>query len=272
MESPFEVLSVDPDADDEAVEQAYRERVKEAHPDQGGSVEEFRAVRRAYERIEAGDQENGAEVEPSARGETASGATGASKSADATPGRTNDTAPGQNESGTARAGAHERAQNRGRARNREREREQSDPASQRITSEVTYLDYDVLADFGWEADDEDLFEKAASADLDQEDYGRFEVQPGESLLEAAEDYGFAWPFACRGGACANCAIKLVDGELSMPASHVLPDGLMAEGIRLSCNGIPITRELKVLFNVKHMPDLEELLLPPDPFEHRYADD
>ncbi|MFC4990130.1 DnaJ domain-containing protein, partial [Saliphagus infecundisoli] len=40
MESPFDVLRIAPDADDAEIERAYRERVKEAHPDHGGSADE----------------------------------------------------------------------------------------------------------------------------------------------------------------------------------------------------------------------------------------
>ncbi|WP_134670974.1 ferredoxin Fer [Halorussus marinus] len=234
MQSPFDVLRVDTDAEEAEIERAYRERVKEAHPDQGGSVEEFQAVRTAYERIKAGYVEDGRPPD-------------SSPAPDPDP----DPDPGAESEppGDAPRGEPERAY-----------------------SEVTYLNYDVLADFGWETDDEDLFEKAGDAGLDDDDYGRFAVEPGESLLEAAEADGYAWPFACRGGACANCAIKLVDGELSMPSSHVLPSDLMERGIRLSCNGMPITDELKVLFNVKHMPELGDLLLPPDPFEKAYPND
>jgi ferredoxin len=137
---------------------------------------------------------------------------------------------------------------------------------------VTFLNYDVLSDYGWRVDDGNLFEKAASTDLDSTDYGAFQVKPGESLLEAAENRGFAWPFACRGGACVNCAIIVREGELSMPVNHVLPTEMMERNVRLSCNGMPITDELKVIYNVKHMPALEELLLPPRPFEQAYPGD
>ncbi|HET7325587.1 MAG TPA: ferredoxin, partial [Halococcus sp.] len=34
-------------------------------------------------------------------------------------------------------------------------------------SRVEYLNYRVLAERGWDIDDEDLFEKAANADLDE---------------------------------------------------------------------------------------------------------
>jgi ferredoxin len=218
MGSPYEVLFLDPGADEEAIERAYRERVKQAHPDQGGSVEEFRAVRTAYERLRAGCDGDGAF----------------------------ESAGGDDEAGTAEEYA--------------------------ATSQVTYLNYDVLADHGWDVDDPDLFEKAAGAGLVEEDFGQFRVDPGESLLEAAENRGHVWPFACRGGACANCAIKLVEGEVSMPVNHVLPVEMMEQDIRLSCNGMPITDELKVVYNVKHMPMLEELLLPPRPFKQAYTDD
>lgn len=46
------VLDVAPDADDEAVRRAYRERVREVHPDApDGDLAAFREVREAYERL-----------------------------------------------------------------------------------------------------------------------------------------------------------------------------------------------------------------------------
>jgi ferredoxin len=214
MPSPAEILDVAPEADEEALETAYRRRIKEAHPDQGGSVEEFQRVRSAYEQLLAGE-------------------------------------------GSEMAADPEAAEQRW---------------ERTATTQVTYLDYDVLTDRGWDVDDADLFATAAAADLAPDAYGEFEVLPEDSLLEGAERAGHAWPFACRGGACVNCAIILHDGELSMPPSHVLPAEMHDRGVRLSCNGMPITDELQVIFNVKHMPDLEELLLPPRPFKQAYAGD
>jgi len=44
------VLGVSPDADDSAVRRAYRERIKEVHPDaDGGDEDEFKRVQEAYE-------------------------------------------------------------------------------------------------------------------------------------------------------------------------------------------------------------------------------
>ncbi|WP_135819611.1 J domain-containing protein [Halostella litorea] len=48
----YATLGVDGDADDEAIRSAFLEKVKEAHPDRaGGSQSEFKAVKRAYERL-----------------------------------------------------------------------------------------------------------------------------------------------------------------------------------------------------------------------------
>lgn len=48
VRAAFETLGVSPDADAASVEAAYRDRVKEVHPDQGGSREAFTEVREAY--------------------------------------------------------------------------------------------------------------------------------------------------------------------------------------------------------------------------------
>jgi len=221
VNSPFEVLRVDPDADEEAVREAYRERMKETHPDQGGSVRAFQAVRAAYEQVLSGEYDR-----PEATGETSHDEAGDST--------------GQN------------------------------PMS--IYPEVEYLNYEVLDDYNWELDDPGLFEKAADAGLGTVDYGSFRVEPGNSLLEAAEQEGYAWPYACRGGACANCAVVVKKGELSAPIDHILPDEMVEQGIQLSCNAVPLSDHLQVLYNVKHIPELEELLLPPKPFEQAHADD
>lgn len=213
MASPYDILQIDPDADESEIVRAYRERAKETHPDQGGTPEAFQRVRAAYEELTTGRR-----------------------------GRLNVRA----ESETV-----------------EQEPEPTPP--EREPSRVEYLNYDVLDDHGWRLDDENLFEKAADADLAPSDYGRFLAQPDESLLQAAENRGFTWPYSCRGGACANCAVAVIDGELSMPVNHVLPSEMVEHGIRLSCLGAPTTESMQVVFNVKHLPDLDEHMLPPGPF-------
>lgn len=48
-EPPHEVLGVEPDAPEAAVKGAYRRLLKERHPDQGGSTEEFKRLQEAKE-------------------------------------------------------------------------------------------------------------------------------------------------------------------------------------------------------------------------------
>ena len=50
--SPYEVLGVARDASDEELRKAFRRRMRETHPDAGGSAAEFHAVRQAWELIE----------------------------------------------------------------------------------------------------------------------------------------------------------------------------------------------------------------------------
>ncbi|WP_251329244.1 ferredoxin Fer [Haloplanus pelagicus] len=206
----FDVLEVDPDADEAEIDRAYRRRVMETHPDQGGSVRAFQRVKAAYEAIVDGQVDGD--------------------------------------------GSDESAE------------EDRDGATRPDGSRVEYLNYAVIDDRNWSLDDDDLFEKAAAADLDPADYGEFLAEPSETLLQAAENRGFAWPYACRGGACANCAVAVVDGEMTMPIDHVLSSEMLDRGIQLSCIGAPTTAELRIVYNVKLMPDLDDLILPPYRFE------
>lgn len=223
MESPHEVLEVPPDADDDTVVDAYRERIKEVHPDHGGSATAFKRVRRAYEQLLNGEtsplpEEDAGEPTP------------------------------------------------------ERDDDDERPGSSATEgSMVEYLDYEVLADYGWALDDEDLFEKAGKADLGPDVYGHLVVGPHESLLEAAESAGFAWPYACRGGACTNCAVMILDGEMPTPKSHILPQEMVDRGIRLSCIAAPESNEARIVFNVKHLPGVDELRLPPTRFKQAQDD-
>ncbi|WP_224450255.1 ferredoxin Fer [Haloprofundus salilacus] len=236
MVSPFDVLEVDSDADDAEIERAYRQRVKESHPDHGGSAREFQLVYTAYRQIIAGNTDAELEV--------------ASEDAGGRPA--------------------EASQPRPESERPDAESEAEDP--EETGSQVEFLNYETLADHGWQIDDEDLFEKASEADLDPADHGRFLVKPRENLLEAAESRGFAWPYSCRGGACANCAIAVVDGAVQMPSNHILPSSMTDNGIQLSCISAPVTDEMKVVYNVKNLPGLDELRLPSDPFDKAQLND
>jgi ferredoxin len=139
--------------------------------------------------------------------------------------------------------------------------------SSSTASTVEYLDYDVVTDRGWRLDDERLFERAADADLPASAHGRFRVPPDRSVLAAAADAGVDLPYACRGGACSNCAVYLYSGEVAMSGDHVLPPDLVrTERIRLACVGTPTTDEVQLVFGVDHLDELAELRLPAEGFD------
>lgn len=253
MDSPFEILGVDSDADDDEIVRAYRERVKEVHPDQGGSTREFLLLQRAYDKVQNGQGDEPLEMErPPA---DASDDVAASNGAEPTNGTATN---GAAANGTATNGAS------------------ADPDAEAAKAEddyrVEYLNYETLADHGWDLGDDDLFEKAADANLDEEDYGVMFFSTDRNLLAAAEKEGYAWPYACRGGACANCAIAVVEGEVEMPSNHVLSSDMVDRGLRLSCISVPKTDELKILYNVKSLPGLEELRLPAQQFNKARSND
>ncbi|SFL11915.1 Ferredoxin [Halogranum rubrum] len=238
MASPFEILGIDADADDDEIVRAYRERVKAVHPDQGGSTREFLAVQRAYELLQNGNGDASLDV-----GDDAERAT-----------ETGDEEPASSSEATNGAG--------------------QDPEPEDVAEgyRVEYLNYETLSDHGWDLGDDDLFEKAADADLSPEDYGVLSFTDDRNLLAAAEKSGYAWPFACRGGACANCAIAVVEGEVEMPSNHILSQEMVDRGLRLSCISVPKTEELKILYNVKSLPGLDELRLPAQQFDKARSND
>ncbi|GGI98347.1 ferredoxin [Halobellus salinus] len=242
MGSPYDVLGLNADADEDAVVQSYRELVKEAHPDHGGSVAEFKRVRRAYDHITAG--RDPATFEADRSDPTAEN--------DRTGSTEDPTAAGDNRDGPAAAA--------------------EEGSESELGPTVEYLDYAVVESRGWDLADDDLFQKAEAADLGVDSHGLLVVEPRETLLEAAERYGFSWPYACRGGACANCAVAVVEGDLEMPVSTVLGDELTDRGVRLSCIGEPVTDDLKIVFNIEHLPGLAELRLPAEQFGNARADD
>jgi len=127
---------------------------------------------------------------------------------------------------------------------------------------VHYVNAEALAEHGWEITDDDLFEKAAAAHLDSSQYGRFLVRSGETILEAAEGRGISWPYACRGGACANCAVIVLEGDIAMPGQTILTEHqVQVMNARLTCVGVPVTEELRLVMNVQHLDQFKDLRLP-----------
>lgn len=126
---------------------------------------------------------------------------------------------------------------------------------------VEYLNYEVVSDEDWDIEDDDLFEKAADADLDDSDYGQLDVPTGQHILEVGEAQGYEWPFSCRNGACANCAGIVLEGEVEMDFQQILTDEEIDEkNVRLTCVSTPISDRVKIVYNAKHLEYLEDRVI------------
>lgn len=52
--TPYEILGLSPDASPSEIKAAYRRAAMRAHPDRGGSEEDFRRVQKAFEDLQKG--------------------------------------------------------------------------------------------------------------------------------------------------------------------------------------------------------------------------
>jgi ferredoxin len=70
-------------------------------------------------------------------------------------------------------------------------------------------------------------------------------QPGDTILEAARRAGLGPPFSCEAGNCATCLAHLEEGRATMRANNALSPDEVDAGWVLTCQAIPMTREVVV---------------------------
>ncbi|MDQ2052421.1 ferredoxin Fer [Natronolimnohabitans sp. A-GB9] len=125
---------------------------------------------------------------------------------------------------------------------------------------VEYLDYQVVDEHDWTIDD-DLFERAETADLETDAYGTFEAGREEYVLDAAESAGLDWPFHCRAGGCVNCAAIVLEGEIEMDVQRSLSEEeVEEENLRLTCVGTPASDSLRLVYNAKYLDRLQDRVI------------
>jgi ferredoxin len=68
----------------------------------------------------------------------------------------------------------------------------------------------------------------------------FEVQAGQTILDAALNLGIDFPHHCQVGACATCQCQLITGDIRALTdfAYVLDDQALNAGIILACQSTP----------------------------------
>ncbi|MBT8234271.1 MAG: 2Fe-2S iron-sulfur cluster binding domain-containing protein, partial [Bacteroidia bacterium] len=78
----------------------------------------------------------------------------------------------------------------------------------------------------------------------------FEMEQGSNnILDEALINSADLPFACKGGVCATCKCKLIEGDVNMLLSYGLEDEEVEAGYILSCQSIPTTDKIIIDFDV-----------------------
>ncbi|GLQ98479.1 2Fe-2S iron-sulfur cluster-binding protein [Dyella mobilis] len=86
---------------------------------------------------------------------------------------------------------------------------------------------------------------------------RFQVKPGETVLEAAQRAGIALPYSCRAGVCGSCKAILVEGRCEYPRNP--PTALNAQDrVRhavLLCQAVPAS---DLLLEAREVTSVEDI--------------
>lgn len=75
------------------------------------------------------------------------------------------------------------------------------------------------------------------------------VQGSNNILDEALNNSADLPFACKGGVCATCKAKLIEGKVEMPVHYGLEDDEVEAGYVLTCQSIPVTDKIVVDYDI-----------------------
>lgn len=70
----------------------------------------------------------------------------------------------------------------------------------------------------------------------------------ESILDAGLKHGIDLRYSCKGGVCATCRCKVVEGKVDMDANYALEDYEIARGFVLSCQSFPVSDKVLLDFD------------------------
>ena len=70
----------------------------------------------------------------------------------------------------------------------------------------------------------------------------------DSILDAALRAGADLPYACKGGVCATCKCKVLEGHVEMAVNYSLEEDEIQKGYVLSCQARPTTANVRLSFD------------------------
>lgn len=73
-------------------------------------------------------------------------------------------------------------------------------------------------------------------------------QGSDNILDAAVRQSADLPFACKGGVCATCRAKLLEGEVDMDLNYALEKDEVKAGYILTCQAVPKSDKVVVDFD------------------------
>ena len=71
---------------------------------------------------------------------------------------------------------------------------------------------------------------------------------GENILDAGLRNGVDLPFSCKGGVCATCKARLIEGEVDMDLNQALRPEEIESGYILTCQSHPISERILIDFD------------------------
>jgi len=74
-----------------------------------------------------------------------------------------------------------------------------------------------------------------------------EHRPGTTILQTARQMGMSPPFSCEAGSCATCMARVVEGMATMHVNNALTDDEVAEGWVLTCQAVPDSESVHVVY-------------------------
>jgi ring-1,2-phenylacetyl-CoA epoxidase subunit PaaE len=61
-----------------------------------------------------------------------------------------------------------------------------------------------------------------------------------NIVDAAAEHGIELPYSCKGGVCATCRTRVLEGEVRMETNYALEDWEVERGYVLACQSRPLT--------------------------------